>query len=244
MKILYRIERFYLAPLMIFFVTVGDADCVGQDNHKLAVLKKCESLFGATIDAKANLFQIDSQFILQPEFSTDDELIALHVKPHCFFKEIHPEWTKASCWPLISETEYQNLLLKLDTISPRGKLVWVSRILITTNQTSDPLSQYENVYVKSGLVTGSKNYRFFDFYPVHEVSGEIIRKMKSDDESDGVLYQVMAGRLVGSLVYFVKSDEFEKLHEGSTQKFRGIGPMDGPFFRVLSPPERLPDRLR
>ena len=143
---------------------------------------------------------------------------------------------------MISETEYQNLLLKLDTISPRGKLVWVSRILIPSSLTSYPLSQYENVYVKSGLVTGSKNYRFFDFYPIHEVRGEIIRKMKADTGSDGMLYQVTAGTPMGSLVYFVKPDEFEKLHEGSTQKFKGIGPMDGGPF--LSPPERLPDRLR
>jgi hypothetical protein len=226
MKIICKIERLYLAALMIFFVTFGAADCVGQDNHKPEVLKKCESLFGASIDAKANLFQIDSQFILQPEFSADDALIALHVKPKYFLKEIHPEWTKAETWPLISETQYQNLLLKLDTISPRGKLVWVSRILINTNLTSYPLSDYENVYVISGLVTYSKNYRFFDFYPIHEVSGEIIKKLKFDDSYNGVRYRVT----IGQLAYFVKSEEFEKLREGSTQKFKGIGPIGRQYF--------------
>jgi hypothetical protein len=229
MKILYRIEKLYLVALMIFFVTSAAADCVGQDNHKLAVLKKCESLFGAPIDAKVNLFQIDSQFILQPEFSADDNLFALHVNPKYFYKAWHPEWTKASSWPLISEKKYQKLLRRLNTISPRGKLVWVSRILMGSNGTVYPYSQYENVHVVSGQVgsgrLGSINYRFFDFYPIHEVSGEIIKKLKSENDYYGVRYQVT----VGQLDYFVKPDEFEKLREGSTQKFKGIGPIGRPY---------------
>jgi hypothetical protein len=133
MKSLYKIERLYLAALMIFFVTFGAADCVGQDNHKLAVLKKCERLFGAPIDAKVNLFQIDSQFILQPEFSADDNLFALHV------------------------------------------------------------NQYENVHVENGQVgsvrLGPIKYRFFDFYLIHEIGDEIIKKSKIDDSINGVGYK-------------------------------------------------------
>ena len=77
----------YLAALMILSIIYGAGDCAGQDNRKADVLKKCDRLFGAPIDAKANVFKINSQFIMQLEFSADDNLIAMHVKPKYFLKE-------------------------------------------------------------------------------------------------------------------------------------------------------------
>jgi hypothetical protein len=43
----------------ILFAAFWIADCVGQDNYRLPVLKACENFFGAPINAKSNLFEIN-----------------------------------------------------------------------------------------------------------------------------------------------------------------------------------------
>jgi hypothetical protein len=220
-----------LVVQLALILVLGAGECAGQNKDKLSVLKKCESIFGKPIDAQANLFEVNSQFVLQPHFDAGDNLISLEVVPKYFFEKTHHEWTEPDDFPLLSESQYRSLLLRFDACSPRGKLVATTKICVVTNSTCNLLDRYEYGYVRRGRF--GKEYRYFSLYPFHEIEGEIIEKAKYENQyEEGEMYRV----LVGELNYFVRLDDYEKLRIGQVQKFPAVGPIKGFCFAGLCNP--------
>jgi hypothetical protein len=204
-------------------------ECAAQEMRRLSVLKACEKLFGAPIDKKANLFKINSQFVLQPKFDAGDNLMQLKVAPKYFFREMHPEWLEPNDWPLLTRQQYLKLLDRFDRLSrPRGKLVGTPPFCAVSNQTCLLLDRYENAYVNSGI-TGDKKYRFFDLYPFHEIEGMVVKKIKFGNvDPQGIRWVTGVNDFEGALVrvgdlnYYVKLNMYDSLEVGSNQRFPAV----------------------
>jgi hypothetical protein len=216
-------STFHLSLIILLWCS----QCAGQNKDRLSVLKACENIFGKPIDINPSIYELNSEFVLQPHFDTGDYLTTLEVVPKYFLHDMHPEWIEPDEWPLFSKSKFQSLLSQLDNIIPRGKLVRPDDLCVVSNNTCPLLDKYENAYVHRWQ-TGN-DIRCFELYPFHEILGKIIKRAKSRDsmrlKSDLVRenYRV----LVGKSVYDIESDVYVKLHPGQTQKFLAVGPIKG-----------------
>jgi hypothetical protein len=197
----------------------------GQVNEESSILTRCASIFGAMIDTRENLFEVNGPYILQPRFDSRGVLISLSVFPKYWLEPTHPEWTEPDKMPVLSEVEYASLLTRLDGVTPRGKLVASGAGSVVTNSTQYFLDKYEYGYLRRGEY-GPKRVRFLDIYPFHVVEGRVIKKRRDKQFSNEWYFQV----LVGELNYFVSANDYLKLKPGRTQKFLAVGPVSGYCF--------------
>jgi hypothetical protein len=228
-------KRLCLRPLGILSITshlsliilLCCSQCAGQNKDRLSVLKACENIFGKPIDFNASLFELNSKFVLRPHFDTGDILTSLEVVPKYFLHDMHPEWAEPDEWPLFSESQFQNLLSRLDNIIPRGKLVRSDDFCVVSNNTCPLLDKYEHAYVHRWQ-TGNE-IRSFELYPFHEILGKILKRAKFKDSMQlkGHLIRESCRVLVGKSVYDVESDVCAKLHPGQAQTFLAVGPIKG-----------------
>lgn len=210
------LSKIACAALVLLLAISG----AGQNISKPKALAACSSVFGATVDVKLNLFEVNSMFILEPRFDVHDNLTALSVFPKYFLEEQHPEWTEPPHWPLLSEADYQILLARTDRVVAKGNLIAAGLGGTVTNSTYYPRDRYERAYVIRGQ-TGDM-VRFFDVYPIHQIEGTI-RKRRHRKFLDDDFYQV----LVGKLNYLMVRADYLKLGRGSKQKFSVVGPIQG-----------------
>jgi hypothetical protein len=198
--------------------------CPGQNQERLYVLKVCKNLFGESIDANANLFDISSEFVLQIHFDAGNNLASLEVVPKYFLHDMHPEWNEPDEWPLLTKSQFQSLLSQLDNITSRGKIVASGHFCVVSNNTCPLIDKYVHAWGQ----TGGNKIRFFEFYPFHEIEGKIIKTEKITfkellREPEKAIYRV----LIGELIYDVERDEYARLHEGQAQRFLAVGPIKG-----------------
>jgi hypothetical protein len=216
-----HIPRSVLAIQFLMMVILCAADCPAQGVQRLVVLKACTSLFGLPIDDQENLFEVNSLFVLRPQFDKNGTLNSLSVLPKYWFSETHPEWEEPKTWPLLSPAEYRILLDRLDQVSTKGKLTAIGYGSVVTNSTEYFLDRYENAYVHHGNVLS--DVRFFEIYPLHDVQGYVRRKRHYRSLFHEDFYQI----LVGESNYFVHPKTYIKVKRGERQKILVVGPIRG-----------------
>ena len=163
--------RFIALALCLSAATVRQA----RASEKESVLRACEREFGAAVDAKQNLFEVNASFVLQAKFDARGALDMISVSPKYFFEETHPEWTEPHHWPLLSRSEFAAVLAHVDSIRPRGRWVWSSGdTSVVTNMTHRFMDEYENAFVERGDYADI-GVRFVSVYFMREVSGVVAR---------------------------------------------------------------------
>jgi hypothetical protein len=104
-----------------------------------------QGYFGETIDAKLNLFKVNTFYVLHASFGKGDGLEKLEVVPKYYFEEDHPNWKETDSFEALSWNEFQELLTRLDLIKPRGRLLRpASPISAVTNMTAWHTAVYNN----------------------------------------------------------------------------------------------------
>lgn len=215
-----------LALLMIvFFLFSGNA----QTNERSAVLKNCNDLFGPPVDVGRNLFEINPHYILKVRFDSQGKLIALAFLPKYFLNEIHPEWKRPEGLVYLPKAEYEDLLRRLDKISPKGELIKTMPYYKSHGFTTDTLDQYEYaiLFRNDLLFEGGRGASYGSLYFFHEVEGKVRRKLKYNwfipRDAEDYYYQVS----IGKLSYFVHKEDYLKLRVGRVAKFMAVGPTEG-----------------
>ena len=130
--------------------------------EKEVVLKSCVQLFGAPVDEHLNLFEANQAFVLQAKFSKRGKLEEFVVKPKYFFNETHPEWTEPYSFPTLSQSEFQDLVMKLDRVKPKGNMVKPRNdISVVTNSTAYYKETYKHAVLEWGELADRSGIRFF-----------------------------------------------------------------------------------
>ena len=91
--------------------------------QKADVLRRCEEYFGTAVDARLNLYEANSFYVLQASFDSKNRLERLRIVPKYYFEEDHPGWGESDSFEYLSSVQYQNMLTRVDLIRPRGELV-------------------------------------------------------------------------------------------------------------------------
>lgn len=195
-------------------------------SEKETVLRACEREFGAAIDAKQNLFEVNAAFVLRPRFDARGALLTMSVTPKYFFEETHPEWTEPEHWPLLNLSERIAVLARIDSIRPRGRRLWSNNISVVTNMTRYSTDEYEQAFIERGDY-GDLGTRFVHLYFMHEVSGVVTRKYRCGDgfSLNGRPPHVFYSVTVGECGYFVSRRTFARLRVGRRARLRATGPM-------------------
>lgn len=177
--------RLISIALICAAVLLYSASINAQAAEKKTVLETCARLFGASLDTKPNLFEVNSLFVLHAKFDSHDELTELAVFPKYLLEESHPEWTEPNNKVYLSRSEYENLLSRLDVLKPKGRLIHSVESGAITNSTNYYLDQYEHCFVDWGEWWDwyrSDNFRgeirFFSIHYFHQVEGKIKKKGK------------------------------------------------------------------
>ena len=217
-------HRFFKAVQLALLIAVCGFGVAARSAEKVKVLQACSAVFGTSIDKNEDLFEVNSSFVLQPGFDSANNLFKLSVFPKYWLEETHPQWTQPDRWPLFSVAEYENLLSRLNTLSPTGGLLEASKGSVVTNMTEYFLDKYERAYVLRGSYADI-GVRFVEFYPVHELKGNVRKKQHlknvlSDD------YRIA----VGELNYFVRPADYRNIKLGRPQRLMVVGPIKGYCF--------------
>ena len=124
-----------------------------------------------------SLFEVDKDFVLQPEF-VKDNLVNLSVVPKYWFEEKgHEEWTEPDNMPLILPAGLKQLQARLETIKPIGKIVYSPSICVVTNMTCWKTNYHENSVLETGW-SGDAGTRFLKVNFFGAITGKIIKKLK------------------------------------------------------------------
>lgn len=218
---LARVHALRLVALALCLVAAG-AQALASE--KESVLRACVREFGAALDARENLFEVNASFVLQAKFDARGALDMITVSPKYFFEETHPEWTEPHHWPLLSRSEFADVLAHVDSIRPRGRWVWSSGdTSVVTNMTHRFMDEYENAFVERGDYADI-GVRFVSVYFMREVAGVVARKYRCgrsfyEGERPHLLHVT-----VGGCGYFVGRSTFARLRVGRRSRFRAAGP--------------------
>ena len=125
----------------------------GEASEKESVLRACRHLFGEPIDTKQNLFQVNRFYVLRAKFDNRGRLELLAVEPKYYFEESHPEWREPGNFANLTKAEYENLLARLDSVRPKGRLIKpASGISVVTNMTAWHQAVYKHAVLEWGEV--------------------------------------------------------------------------------------------
>lgn len=203
-----------------------------QTADKSNVLKKCRDLFGPSIDPRQYLFEVNSQFVLRVKFDIRDELIEMYVFPKYSLEESHPEWTEPEKRVFLSRAEYESLLVQLDSIKPKGRLIQSVQNGAITNSTERYMDQYEHGYLNwfewwdwHASDNFKKEIRFFHFYFFHLVEGKVKKKARFNYGfgTPKPPYYYIA---VGDCHFLVRQSDYWSLKSGRVAKVLVAGPLN------------------
>jgi hypothetical protein len=142
-------SNLFVTEVISFPNKKNDSAQTQRDRIQLACFRE----FGATIDSKLNLFEINRDFVLQITYDERNRLLKFEVKPKYFLNEAHPEWTAPDDFPLLSQDLFRNLVNRLETIEAKGKLtVPINKIAFVTNQTGHYREGYDKAALRWGQV--------------------------------------------------------------------------------------------
>lgn len=225
-------KKFYLTRtlalrLVALALCLVAAAAQARASEKESVLRACEREFGAALDERENLFEVNASFVLQAKFDARGALDLMSVTPKYFFEETHPEWTQPHHWPLLDRSEFAAVLARIDSVRQRGRWLWSSGdTFAVTNSTHYFLDEYEHAFVERGDYV-DLGVRFVYVYFAHEIAGVVERKYRCGGSFNGHPADVLLHVTVGECGYFVGRRTFARLRVGRRARFRAVGPMGG-----------------
>jgi hypothetical protein len=149
-----RVSLTFLAILICLIIPPILAADVSE---KEAVLKACANQFGESIDVRQNLFSVNRFYVLRASFNGRGKLAELAIEPRYFFEQSHPEWSEPADFTCLAKSEYDHLLVLLDRIRPKGRLVkGRESISYVTNMTARHTERYEHATLIWGEVVDSR----------------------------------------------------------------------------------------
>ena len=212
--------------LTVFLLLISSLSISAQVSEKKRALKECETRFGKLIDQKLNLFEVNKDFVLEVEF-TDDVLTKFSVSPKYYFHEIHPEWKEPDERPWIVPNDFQDILTKLDTMKPKGRIVSKGYIGVCTNSNCWYQDYYEDAfleYASYGQV-GMSSF-FVSFF--QNVNAEVFFKKEIKPSKYGRtignenIFRVHVSREENEgRIYYVRKKVYKTLKKGKVQTFQG-----------------------
>lgn len=156
-----RQPKIILVALVCFASLCSISSVYAKIPEKEAILQSCAQLFGAAVDAKQNLFEVNQAFVLQVTFNKRGKLAEFAVKPKYFFNDTHPEWKEPDLFPSLSPSEFRDLITRLDAMKPKGRLLKPrSNFRVVTNLTTYPKEIYKHAVLEWGEL-GDHSVRFF-----------------------------------------------------------------------------------
>jgi hypothetical protein len=140
--------------MMTFLVSlISGSSAHAKASEKESVLQLCNQYFGAPVDAKQNLFDVNQFYVLHVKFNNRGELVESAVEPKYFFEESHPEWNEPDNFAFLSKAEYESVLAHLDRIKPKGRFIKPrSNIVVVTNLTAPHKDIYEHAVLEWGEI--------------------------------------------------------------------------------------------
>jgi hypothetical protein len=145
--------KIFVVALACLAALVCASPTYGKVSEKESILQICNQLFGAPLDTKQNLFEINPFYVLQVKFDNRGGLRQLAVEPKYFFEESHPEWEEPDNFTNLTKAEYENLLARLDSVKSKGALMKpASGISVVTNMTAWHKAVYQYAVLEWGEV--------------------------------------------------------------------------------------------
>ncbi len=148
-------KRIQIVFVMLIFLTslVIASSVWAIPSEKGEILRICNQMFGAPVDVKQNLFEVDRFHVLRVKFDNRGRLEQLAVEPKYYFEESHPEWEEPDNFANLTKSEYENLLERLDRVKSKGAQI-KSRpsASAVTNLTAWYKEVYENAVLEAGEV--------------------------------------------------------------------------------------------
>jgi hypothetical protein len=116
------------------------------------VLQACATVFGPPVDSQNGLFEVNRFFVLEAKFDSSGRLTQLGVLPKHWFADDHPEWEEVEDVGELTEREYESLLVQLDRVRPKGRIVQRAKFPIVTNSTARSRDIYKRAVLETGDV--------------------------------------------------------------------------------------------
>jgi hypothetical protein len=141
--------------LLTVIASASSIDSLAQakPSEKQMILERCKKQFGTPVDENQNLFEVNKFYVLRVKFGKRDKIEELAVEPKYFLQESHPEWEEPDNFAYLSKSEYESLLIHLDTIKPKGALVKPApSISFVTNMTAPHKENYEHAVLRWGEI--------------------------------------------------------------------------------------------
>jgi hypothetical protein len=137
------------------------------------VLQACAAVFGPLIDSQNDLFEVNRFYILEAKFDESGRLVQLGVLPKHWFADDHPEWEEVDDVGELTELEYDSLLVQLEGVRPKGRIVQRAKFPVVTNCTARIRDRYERAVLETGDVVDARRpddapraiKYFIAFYP-------------------------------------------------------------------------------
>lgn len=134
-------------------VLVAIPPAYAKASEQDSIMRICSQLFGAPVDTKHTLFEVNEFYVLRVRFDNRGKLEQLAVEPKYFFEESHPAWKEPDNFTNLTKVEYEKLLGRLDSVKPKGALRKpASGISVVTNMTAWHKAVYENAVLEWGEV--------------------------------------------------------------------------------------------
>jgi hypothetical protein len=145
--------RIVLVMLILPASLIAASSIAANPSEKDEILRICNQMFGAPVDAGQNLFEVDQFHVLRVKFNNRGRLEQLAVEPKYYFEESHPEWKEPDNFANLTKSEYENLLARLDNVKPKGALIKPAPSgAAVTNMTAWYKAVYENAVLEWGEV--------------------------------------------------------------------------------------------
>ena len=145
-------KRYKVIFAVFAFLSAGGPSAVqGRISEKANVLRICADLYGPPADDKLHIFAINQFYVLSVTFDQRDKLRELAVEPRYFFEDTHPDWAEPDNFTFLSKVQYEELLVRLDAIKPKGALVTPSSASsAVTNMTAHHKATYRRAVLEWG----------------------------------------------------------------------------------------------
>ena len=147
-----RIRIVLMMPILLASLIITSS-ISAKPSEKDQILRICNQMFGAPVDEGQNLFEVDQFHVLRVKFNNRGRLEQLAVEPKYYFEESHPEWKEPDNFANLTKSEYENLLVRLDSVNPKGTLIKPAPGgAVVTNMTAWYKAVYENAVLEWGEV--------------------------------------------------------------------------------------------
>ena len=127
-----------------------------MQSDRETVLQACVTVFGPPIDSQNNLFVVNRFYILEAKFDESGRLAQLGVLPKHWFSDNHPEWDEAEDVGELTIPEYDSLLVQLDSVCPKGRIVKRAKFPVVTSTTTRIRDRYERAVLETADVVDAR----------------------------------------------------------------------------------------